>query len=47
MSCKDNKDAFLPVNPKCDNVNLNWPCGCQTKYVRGEEEKPRSCKCKK
>jgi hypothetical protein len=29
------EDAFLPVNPDCDNVVLNWPCGCRTTYVRG------------
>jgi hypothetical protein len=29
------ENVYLPVNPDCDNVVLNWPCGCKTTYVRG------------
>lgn len=41
-----NKDAFLPVNPKCEKVVLNWPCGCQTMYIR-DEQPPSNCSCTK
>jgi hypothetical protein len=41
-----NKNAFLPVNPKCEEVVLNWPCGCQTIYIK-DETPPSNCSCTK